>query len=293
MAHSQSLLIHESTRTVTTSSTKALTAVVFDWAGTILDFGSCAPMGAFVRLFEKYGITITIDEARGPMGMAKWDHIQALGNLPSVQAQWQARYGHPLTTTDVDELYEVFTPMNAAVVADFADFIPGALETVNTLRAQGLKIGSTTGYNRPIMDIVTPIAAQAGYVPDNLVCAGDLAAGRPSPLMMYRCFADLGVWPASTVVKVDDTGVGLEEGLHAGTWAVGLAVSGNAMGLTLPQWNALSTQEQAERRQAASQKLWDAGAHYVIDTVADLLPVIADIERRLQQGELPSAPAAR
>lgn len=274
---------------MTTTSPQALTAVVFDWAGTILDFGSCAPMGAFVRLFEKYGITISIEEARGPMGMAKWDHINTLGNLPSVQQQWQARYGRAFSRADVDELYEVFTPMNAAVVADFADFIPGAVETVDALRAQGLKIGSTTGYNRPIMDIVTPIAAQGGYVPDNLVCAGDLAAGRPTPLMMYRCFADLGVWPPSTVVKVDDTGVGIEEGLHAGTWAVGLAVSGNAMGLTLGEWNALSPEAQAQRSAAASQKLWDAGAHYVIDTVADLLPVITEIEQRMQRGEMPSA----
>ena len=265
-----------------------LTAVVFDWAGTILDFGSCAPMGAFVRLFEQYGITLTIDEARGPMGMAKWDHIKALGTLPGVAAQWQARYGKPFVDADVDALYEVFTPMNAAVVANFADFIPGAIDVVNTLRAQGLKIGSTTGYNRPIMDIVTPLAAAGGYVPDNLVCAGDLAAGRPSPLMMYRCFADLGVWPPSTVVKVDDTGVGIEEGLNAGTWTVGLSVSGNAVGLSFAEWTALDAAQQAVLRSAATEKLQAAGAHYVIDSVADLLPVLSDIEARLRKGELPS-----
>ena len=275
---------------MTTTATR-LTAVVFDWAGTILDFGSCAPMGAFVRLFEQYGITLTIDEARGPMGMAKWDHIKALGTLPGVAAQWRARYGKPFVDADVDALYEVFTPMNAAVVADFADFIPGAIDVVNTLRARGLKIGSTTGYNRPIMDIVTPIAAAGGYVPDNLVCAGDLVAGRPSPLMMYRCFADLGVWPPSTVVKVDDTGVGIEEGLNAGTWTVGLSVSGNAVGLSLAEWTALDAAQQAVLRSAATEKLQASGAHYVIDSVADLLPVLADIEARLRKGELPSGGA--
>lgn len=264
-----------------------LSAVVFDWAGTIIDFGSSAPMGAFVRLFAQFGVTLTVDEARGPMGMAKWDHIQALGRLPSVAAQWSARHGRPFTEADVDHLYEVFTPMNAAVVADFADLIPGALATVAALRARGLKIGSTTGYNRPIMDVVTPIAARGGYVPDNLVCAGDLAAGRPSPLMMYRCFADLGVWPPHTVVKVDDTGVGLEEGLNAGTWAVGLAVSGNAMGLSLADWQALTPDEQAERRRRASAQLAAAGAHVVIDSVADLLPVIDDIAARVRRGERP------
>jgi len=265
-----------------------LQAVVFDWAGTILDFGSCAPMGAFVKLFEQFGIEITIAEARGPMGMAKWDHIKALGSLPRIAAQWEAKHGHAFNDADVDRLYEVFTPMNAASARDHADFIPGALDAVAAARARGMKIGSTTGYNRPIMEVVAAIAAQGGYVPDNIVCAGDLAAGRPSPLMMYRCFADLGVWPAHTVVKVDDTGVGLEEGLNAGTWAVGLAVSGNVMGLTLAEWQALGADEQQARREQATEQLKASGAHYVIDSVAELMPVLDDIERRLAAGERPA-----
>ena len=141
-----------------TSTPTSLSAVVFDWAGTILDFGSCAPMGAFVRLFEQFGITLSIEQARGPMGMAKWDHIRALGLLPEVAAQWQARYGQPMGDAYVDRLYEVFTPLNAAVVPDFSDFIPGALDAVAALRARGLKVGSTTGYNRPIMEVVSAIA---------------------------------------------------------------------------------------------------------------------------------------
>lgn len=265
-----------------------LSAVVFDWAGTLLDFGSCAPMGAFVRLFEEFGITISIEQARGPMGMAKWDHIQALGRLPEVATQWQARYGQPLRDTDVDRLYEVFTPMNAAVVPDFSDFIPGALDAVAAIRRRGLKIGSTTGYNRPIMEVVSAIAARGGFVPDSLVCAGDVATGRPSPLMMWRTFADLGIcWPW-TAIKVDDTEVGLAEGVNAGTWTVGVSVSGNAMGLPLGEWQALSPEAQATRRQVAADKLRGAGAHYVIDSVADLLPVLDDISERLANGERPA-----
>lgn len=264
-----------------------LQAVVFDWAGTIIDFGSCAPMGAFVRLFEKFGIDLSIAEARGPMGLAKWDHIKALSELPRVAAQWEAKYGKPFTNADIDHLYEVFTPMNAAVVPDFCDFIPGALDAVKAVRARGMKVGSTTGYNRPIMEVVTAIAAKGGYVPDNLVCAGDLVAGRPTPLMMYRTFADIGVWPPHTVVKVDDTGVGVQEGVNAGTWSVGLSVSGNAAGLTLAEWRALDTAGQQAVRDRAAAELKAAGAHFVIDSVADLLPVLDDIEARLACGERP------
>jgi phosphonoacetaldehyde hydrolase len=264
-----------------------LSAVVFDWAGTIIDFGSCAPMGAFVKLFRQFEIDISIADARGPMGMAKWDHIQALGRLPHVAAQWQARFGKSFDDADVDRLYEIFTPMNVAIVADFADFIPGALDVVGQLRARGLKIGSTTGYNRPIMEVVTPIAARGGYVPDNMVCAGDLSAGRPSPLMMYRTFADLGVWPPAAVIKVDDTVVGLEEGLNAGTWTVGLAVSGNAVGFPLADWQALPAAQQDRLRADAAARLKAGGAHFVIDSVADLMPVVDEIEARLAAGERP------
>ena len=164
-----------------------LKAVVFDWAGTIVDFGSRGPMGVFVKAFAEFGVEISIAEARGPMGRAKRDHIAQLLASPRIDAAWQARHGAAPGEQDIDRVYDVFLPMNVAVAADFADLIPGALATVQALRARGLKIGSTTGYTREIMARVQPVARAAGYEPDNLVCAGDLSEGRPSPLMMYRC----------------------------------------------------------------------------------------------------------
>jgi len=262
-------------------------AVVFDWAGTIVDHGSRAPMGVFVEVFKRFGVEISVAEARAPMGLPKWQHIQAVGQQPAIAARWQAAHGRPFADADVDAIYEVFTPLNAEVVPQFADIIPGALETVAALRAAGLKIGSTTGYNRPIMEVLAPIAAKAGYTPDNLVCAGDLVEGRPSPLMMYRCFTDLGISAPASVVKVDDTVPGIDEGLNAGTWTVGLAVSGNGFGLSAAETAALSPAERAERRAVAARDLTLAGAHYVIDSVADLLPVLDAINGRLARGEQP------
>lgn len=264
-----------------------LKAVVFDWAGTIVDFGSRAPMGAFVAVFKEFGVDISIAEARVPMGLPKWDHIDALLAEPGIAARWRAARGAAPTRADVDRVYEVFVPLNARVVTDFADMIPGAVETVRALRARGLKIGSTTGYTREIMQPLLPIAAAAGYEPDNLVCAGDLAAGRPTPLMMYRTFLDLGVFPGHAVVKVDDTEPGIAEGLAAGTWTVGVAVSGNALGLSRAEAAALSPEDFAAARAAAAAKLHAAGAHMVIDSVADLMPEIDRFEGRLARGERP------
>ena len=172
-------------------------AAILDWAGTVVDHGSRAPMGAFVRAFAQFGVAISIADARGPMGMAKWDHIRAVGQTPSVAVAWRARHGRDFSEGDVDAIFQVFEPMNIAAVRDHADIIPGALAAIDALRARGIRIAGTTGYTRPIMDVLEPLAAAAGYAPELTVCAGDLPAGRPTPLMMWYAMAKLGVWPAA------------------------------------------------------------------------------------------------
>jgi phosphonoacetaldehyde hydrolase len=267
------------------TDTPRLQAVVLDWAGTVVDHGSRAPMGAFVRAFAEFGVAIAVEDARGPMGMAKWDHIHAVGHAPRVAAAWRAKFGRDFTDADVDAIFAVFEPMNVAAVEAHADIIPGALDAIAALRAQGLRIAGTTGYTRPIMEKLIPIAAAAGYSPELTVCAGDLPAGRPSPLMMWYAMARLGVWPADRVVKVDDTPVGLGEGRNAGTWTVGIALTGNIAGLSAEELAAQDADAKAALRARAAAEM--AGADFIIDSIAELPRVVAEIDRRLAAGERP------
>ena len=266
----------------------AVRAVIFDWSGTVVDFGSRAPAAAFVEVFREFGIELTVAEARGPMGLAKRDHIRALGRIPRIDAAWREAHGRAPGDSDIERIHDRFEPLTARVAARHADLVPGVAESAAELRRRGIRIGSTTGYTRPIMESVLPIAARHGFAPDNLVCAGDLPAGRPTPLMMYRCFVDLAVWPAAAVVKVDDTAPGIEEATAAGSWAVGVSMSGNAVGLSPEELAVLDPDETARRRERAAAELRAAGAHYVIDTVADLLPVVEAIDTRLAAGDTPS-----
>lgn len=245
-------------------------AIVFDWAGTMVDFGSRAPMGAFVEAFATFGVAVTIADARRPMGLPKRAHIAAMLADPAIAAGWRAAQGAAPDDAAIDRVYAVFVPMNERVAADHATLIPGALEAVAWARARGLRIGSTTGYVRSIMARVLPVAAAQGYAPDCLVCADDLAEGRPGPLMMYRAFVELGVYPPAAVVKVDDTEPGIAEGVAAGCVTVGLALSGNHAGLTLGELSALPPADAAAIRARATAALRGAGADHVIDTVADL-----------------------
>ena len=249
-------------------------AVIFDWAGTMIDFGSFAPMGVFVEAFRTFGVEATIEEARAPMGMPKWDHINAMLAGPRLASEWEKAQGARPGRGDVNRVYEVFVPMNEAVVADYASLVPGAKETLDWLAARGIKVGSTTGYTRSIMERVAPVAAAQGYTPLNMVCADDLPEGRPGPLGMYQCFIDLRVYPPETVLKVDDTPPGIAEGVAAGCPTAGVALSGNIAGRTPEDLAALPAEEIDAIRGRARTILRDAGANYVIDTVADLPDLI-------------------
>jgi phosphonoacetaldehyde hydrolase len=262
-------------------------AVIFDWAGTVVDYGSLAPMGAFVETFGEFGVEISIEEARGPMGMAKRPHIAAIFALPRVVEAWRAKHGCSATEKDIDAVYDVFVPKNKAVAARYATLIEGAADIAKALHEKGVKIGSTTGYTRDIMAEILPVAASQGFSPDSLVCTGDTPDGRPTPFMLYKTLLELKVWPAWSAVKVDDTEVGIAEGVNGGAWAVGVAVSGNVFGLSLEETRKLPPQDFIAKRAKASARLAAAGAHYVIDSVADLLPVLAEIEGRLARGQRP------
>ena len=264
-------------------------AVVLDWAGTVVDFGSRAPTTIFVEAFKKaYDFDLSLAEARVPMGLGKRDHIKALGQLPDVAKRWLNQFGKPMNNKDIDDIYQTFMPLQKAKVAAYSDPIPGALDAVEILRNQGVKIGSCSGYPREIMDILVSAAEAKGYKPNAVVASDDLAAGsRPGPWMALQNVIELGVNKVSHCVKVDDSAPGITEGLNAGMWTVGLTLSGNEAGMTLAEYLSATETVKSQKRRIAEDKLSSAGAHYVIDTIADLPEVVTHIEQRLAKGEKP------
>jgi phosphonoacetaldehyde hydrolase len=268
---------------------QSLEAVIFDWAGTMVDFGSFAPTQIFVDAFQSaFGFELSLAEARGPMGLGKWQHIEALGRDPVIGARWQSRFGRAMGDADVRHIYETFIPLQVERVGQHSALIPGALQVVQQLRMQGLKIGSTTGYPRQVMERLMVLAAEQGYAPDCTVCADDLPAGaRPGPWMALECVQQLRIGAVSHCVKVDDTLPGIHEGLNAGMWTIGLALSGSQAGWTLAEFEEAGQAERAQVRERVGSEFRAAGAHDVIDTVADLPGALALIQSRLARGERP------
>lgn len=264
-----------------------LEAVLFDWAGTTVDHGCMAPVASFIEVFRRRGVPLSVEEARGPMGTHKRTHIEMLTRMESVAARWRAVHGREPASADVDAMFKEFSPLQVACLEQNADPIEGCVETVGQLRERGLKIGSTTGFTREMMDVLLPAARRRGYSPDVTVTATDVPAGRPYPFMCLKNVIDLGVSSVEVCVKVDDTIVGIEEGLNAGMWTVGVVLTGNEIGLRKADLDALDPAVRSSLAARARARMEQAGAHYVIDSVADLLPCLADIESRMARGEQP------
>jgi phosphonoacetaldehyde hydrolase len=253
--------------------------VIFDWAGTMVDFGCRAPVAALIEAFARHGVTLDEPVVRADMGKAKADHVRALLAQPDVSAAWTAANNSaPPSEADVAALMDDLGPLMREAAAQAAELIPGAAATVAALRAAGLKVASSTGYTREMMAPVLVRAAEQGYAPDHLVCANETPEGRPSPLMIYKACAELGVWPLLRVVKVDDAEAGIGEGRAAGCFTVGVAASGNAIGLSQAALAALHPSDRAARLAIAAASLRAAGADLVIETVADLIPALGKAE---------------
>lgn len=264
-----------------------IAAVIFDWAGTIVDHGCFGPVVAFQDVFDRVGVPLTTAEARGPMGLPKKDHLRAIAAMPDVMDRWHRRHGSPFAEADLEELYTVFTGAQITVLKDHCAVIPGAIEVINGLRSRGVKIGSTTGYVRRMMEEVIPRVEAQGLYVDAVICADDVAAGRPQPWMAFKAMEILGVYPPERCLKIGDTLPDVAEGRNAGMWTVGVTDTGSDLGLTEDEVRTLDVDDLRSRTGALARSLTEAGAHHVIPTVRDLPALIEKIETRMAQGERP------
>lgn len=264
-----------------------LEAAILDWAGTVIDFGSRAPVMAMDSVLQGEGLPISHDLIRRYMGMAKREHVIAILSEPDIAERWAQAKGRAWSEHDVDRMMVALEPAMADAADLCAKLIPGAAQAVLALRASGLRIGSTTGYTRTMMAGILEAAREQGYDPDSVVCAGETLQGRPAPLMIWKCLVELGVWPAASAVVADDAPVGIEAGRHAGCWCVGLAGSGNGVGMMEDAFTQLSHDERRTRMAPVAEAFVAAGADFVVATIADLPRVAAEIGARMAAGGRP------
>ena len=271
----------------TTPYTGPVRGVILDWAGTAVDYGCIGPVAVFMEVFKRRGVKVTTEEARAPMGLMKKDHVRSMCQAESVATKWQKVHGREPDENDVEAMYADVEPLLVSTVARYADPIPGLSRAVAAFQRDGIRIGSTTGYTAPMMAVLTPEAKRRGYVPDSIVCPSDVPAGRPYPWMCYQNAINLQVYPLEAMVKIGDTVSDIHEGLNAGMWTIGVAKTGNELGMTKDEVAGLSALDLRRRLDAIEDRLRKAGAHYVAESVEQCPPLIDAINVRLGRGERP------
>lgn len=250
-------------------------AIIFDWAGTTVDYGCFAPVQAFMEIFKEYGITPTMEETRKPMGMLKWDHIKTMLSMERIREEFKRIHGRDFTDQDVDEMHEKFAASLMKILDQFSDPKDYVVDTVAKLRDAGLMIGSTTGYTDAMMEIVTKEAAKAGYKPDCWFSPDSTGhMGRPYPYMIFKNMEALKVTGVDKVMKVGDTLSDIREGKNAGVFTVGIIEGSSEMGLTKEEYAALSPEERKAKVKAVTKRYMDAGADAVVQDIRGVLELI-------------------
>lgn len=263
---------------------KNIKAVIFDWAGTIIDYGCIAPAQVFIEVFRKREVIVSMEEARMPMGLAKKDHVRELFKIDNIQKQWIAEYGRSSNESDVEEIYAELEPALAAIVGNYSKPIPGAIQLISILQDRGIKVGTTTGYVEEMMNNIIPFTSVAGLLPDAIVSSSEVSAGRPAPWMIYLNCEIMNVYPLSQMVKIGDTVADIQEGINAGMWTIGLTKSGNEIGLSAEEVEKADPVWLMEQIAHAGKKLLNAGADYVAEGVWECLPILEEIDRKIQAG---------
>lgn len=254
-------------------------AVILDWAGTVVDHGSLAPAGVFVELFARHGVAVPVQTVQLYMGTHKRDHLRQLCARPEIRAAWESAQGRALDEATEEALYAEAVPAQLACLPRFATPIEGALEAVAALRARGIRIGSTTGYTRVMLDVLAPVAARLGYVPDCAVAADEVPRGRPAPDLNLAAARALGVEDPAAILAVGDTVADMRAARAAGFWAVGLSRTGALLGRTAGEVAAMGPEQRERALAEAARTLREAGAHEVIESLAELPALVGRWER--------------
>lgn len=254
-------------------------AVIFDWAGTTVDYGCFAPVQAFKDAFNEYGLAVTNDQIREPMGMLKIDHIKTMLEMKSINDAFVNKYNRNFNEEDINKIYQLFETSLMTGIVKHTDIKPHVIETIAKLREMKIKIGSTTGYTDTMMEPVLKSAQKQGYQPD---CWYSPDAtnhiGRPYPYMIFKNMQALNISSVKNVIKVGDTVSDIQEGVNAGVIVVGVIEGSSLLGLNKEEFSNLSEKERYRAIERVKEAYLDAGADYVINNLSELIGIINEVE---------------
>lgn len=264
-----------------------LKAIIFDWSGTTVDFGSKCQQGAIQAAFQSEGVVVTDSHLHQCQNVAPSNDLRAILDLPEVATQWQATHGRLPNDQDVLLLSQRTEHQLLDLLPQAASPTPWLVQILEHIQKRGLKIGSSSDHPAKIMERLVPLAAEKGFAPDFWVATDQVPQGRPWPWMFFKNLKHLQICPPALTVNVGDTIADVEEANNAGAWSVAVLESSRLVGRSQKELEALSAKNRKLILQQVSHQLAQAGAHLVIKNLSELPAALDQIEKRLLNGLLP------
>jgi len=190
-----------------------LKLVVFDMAGTTVQATDQVP-AAFAAAFHRIGIDLAAAEISAIRGKAKREAIEMLLN--------RYRPGE----ADSQLMEQIYADFQRILAERYQQGgvqpIPGAADTLQWLRAQGIKTALSTGFDRTLVDLLLDLLGWQ-HIADAVVCNDDVPAGRPAPYLIFRAMEWTNTHSVHQVAAVGDTVADLEAAYNAGVgWSIGV-----------------------------------------------------------------------
>lgn len=187
--------------------------IIFDLAGTLIDNGCRAPVHAMTSAFAKNGLLVSDEIVCADMGLPKRTHIKAILNKPTMLGKWECIFNNPPREIDIDRIYQSTNEELKRVVKKYSKPTPFAVELLNNLHANGIRIGITTGYSREIIDTLWDELHKEGIIYNNLVCADEVRNPRPQAGMIFKILKEwkLTDYSPDMIIKIGDTVADIQE----------------------------------------------------------------------------------
>jgi len=262
-------------------------ACIFDLGGTLVDRYSLVPLLALKKTFEKYNIDVEEKLLIKDMGKHKLNHIQDILNYDEIKKQENYH-----TLNDM-KLYNDFKKIQLNKTKKYMNVLSETKNCINYLQENNIKCGVTTGFHKEQVNLVKNLLESKNVYLDNYISSTCLdKPSRPYPYMIEENMKQFKIDDPHHVIKIDDTCVGIKEGLNAKCWTVGVA----RWSVNMDVYNMIeadkiddyytmcediywSTILKDSKLKESKKKLKDSGAHFVIDTLDDLKNIIVKINK--------------
>ena len=256
---------------------------IFDLGGTLIDKYSLTPFLALKKIFKEKDIHVNNQIIFKDIGKFKKDHISDILFHKNISNQWKQKYNREPESYDIIHLYSDFNRIQSNYCWNLMSILPEVPNCIQYLKKNNIKIGCTTGFNKEHMNIIRKRFDINNISLDSYISSTCLnKPSRPYPYMIEENMKNLNINDPKTIIKIDDTALGIQEGKNSNCWTVGVARWSINMNLhTIEEAYSLDIHELDDNLKRCRKRLFDSGADFVINTLDELPFIIHKINNNI------------